>query len=284
MTNEDSKGAAEIPSSTDALLAFRALWLRAIAEAWTNEAFKNELLHSGAAEQVLCKWFPHYKWEWNGVLTLKVVDGKEMKWIGDNWIWPVAAKNGEGLKVYVPLKPPKNATQDQYPAALADYYRKRPSLLVSDDQLSGWSLGSLDGSLAGGVAGANGSPGGAFTFAPTPKGGFVPQGTDFANFEVALVYAMSRAWESVEFREYLQTNEKLAIASCHGYRAPWMLPIKIADAAELEWKQKERTWTGFRANELTVGLPQAPVELNERGVAIAAYNATGAQFPFTCCA
>jgi ribosomally synthesized peptide (two-chain TOMM family) len=273
----DNMEGKKAPSSGDELLDFRALWLRAIAEAWTDSLFKAALLHDPA--KALEERFK-YVWPWSS-LTLKVVDSNYCKWIGTDWIWPVTPTQGEGIKLYVPLTAPKSATPDQYGAALADYYRLCPSLLMSNS-LS-WTITCLDSKTVG--RGSSPSTGSAGTSVPSPApvGGFVPASIEFANFEVALLYALARAWVSVEFREYLQQNERFAMASCHGYEAPWVLPVTIADGAALVWDPEKSTWDGVWPNELTVGLPVAPVEVMARPVALAAYNATGAQFPFTCC-
>jgi ribosomally synthesized peptide (two-chain TOMM family) len=274
----------------DSLLEFRTVWLSAIAKAWIEPSFRQVLLTSSPTEKVLSDTFL-YPWPWQDTLTLRVVDAEGFEWVGDDWIWPSATPAGEGLTLYVPLEPPTGSSShplspEEQATALADYYRLRPSLLTATGPLKDWGfnvssafLDHLKAPPSPIVATQHGSP--------EPQGGFVPNDAEFANFEVALLYAISKAWENSAFRRYLQDSPQFAIASCHGYHPPWPLPLRIQNDTGARWqphsKDPFRKWQNLSPTVLTLSLPQKPEEVREYGIALAAYNATGAQYPFSCC-
>ena len=284
----------------DSLLEFRTVWLSAIAKAWIEPSFKAELVDSSAAEHVLRKTFD-YDWPWEGTLTLKVFDGKGCDWIGDNWVWPRDVAGGDGMTLFVPLDPPTGAHSKpldpaEHAVALSDYYRMRPSLLTAVGPLQSWSFNvssALWNHLSQGVSPISKAPNqltrSAQRYAsPAPEGGLVPDESEFASFEVALIYAISKAWENEVFRRYLQENPEFAIATCHGYQPPMALDLKIVNDEGAKWDSGARLpsgkWQNLRPTVLKLGIPQKPQDVRDFSIALASYNATGAQYPFTCCA
>jgi ribosomally synthesized peptide (two-chain TOMM family) len=135
-----------------------------------------------------------------------------------------------------------------------------------------------------------------FSGQEAPPGGFIPDGGSFLNFEVALLYVMAKAWESADFRALLtdvsaqdaagirRDDERLRaiLRTIRGFNPPWRLRLAIREDPDARWVPG-RGWSLPKAHELILNLPRRPAEASHFSLALASYNATGAEFPFTCC-
>ncbi|MDP8999037.1 MAG: BMA_0021/BMA_0022 family TOMM bacteriocin [Myxococcota bacterium] len=279
------------------LMSFRTAWLRAVALAWSKDGFRTELLRDPIAA---LKTHLSFNWPWQGVLEFTVFEQPQFKWIGDDWVWP--ADGEDELTLRLPLTPLAAGAQqtrlgiDDHVLALADYYAARPSIFGTTG--GGGSTprgGSLVTSAAIDLAPTASLSIGDYMLAPSsiqvgghgpPPGGFVPSGGSFTDFEVVLISAMARAWENHAFAELLNTNFPLALQTIRGYSEPWRLILKIENDGSARWNKTHAPsrWEGLSAHRLRLNLPSKPNAVSDRSVALAAYNATGAEFPFTCCA
>jgi len=298
----------------DSLMLFRAIWLRALAHAWANEGWRGELCSSSNAMDVLRKAFPALaKSQLADACTLKVVQDAKFAWIGDDWAWPRTSAKGELLRLRVPLRMPKERMEDRtkHAAALADYYWVRPSIFSvnhppQDHAVQGdlekevlWSLAcqpasfvgnssllssgvALSGPLAATLAERRAR---VFNKLGPSDGRLLQGGVTFLEFQVALLSMMAMAWENDAFRDLITNPENFreALGYVHGYKPPWQLEIQLAHDEAARWDEKRSTWTNLSQHELTLVLPTRPESPNDWSVALAAYNATGAQYPFTCC-
>lgn len=304
------------------LATFRSSWLRAIAFTWTNKEFKHELLHPPKGEDaldVIAKAFPSLKDSQLGeAITLSVHDDPQFVWIGDGWSWVPAEESqrstpyhkSEGLTLRIPLEAPV-VDAKQCAAALTDYYAIRPQLFAPVDRPRDGHLPHIadsepadrpQPSVADRIRHSR-SPivalarsltplfSGQRIFSElTPQNGHLMYGAvTFREFEIALTVVMARAWQNDEFRKLIQGPEvfREALRYAHGYTPPWLLRLDVKHDDKAEWSPRSR-WTNLRRHELTLSLPQPP-DRGDRGkpedwsVALAAYNAEGAQYPFSCC-
>lgn len=279
---------------TDSLMSFRTTWLRAVAHAWSDKSFKAKLLK----DPMKTMGELELEWPWPDTLHLKVSEGTGFQWIGDEWTWPNNSDLRESLTLYVPLKPPEKIRPDEHAIALADYYDMRPTLFGTSNSL----LSQLDGCsfqtssvLAAGLKSAPAPVARTvFSSQQQPTNGFIPSETDFPNFEVALISVMAKAWENENFRNLVETDEDASdvVSVCRGYVPPWSLTLKIRHDKSAVWgapkgkgksAKQSGNWSKLTPHVLRLNLPETPRDPKECSLALAAYNATGAEFPFTCC-
>jgi ribosomally synthesized peptide (two-chain TOMM family) len=293
----------------DKLLAFRTTFLRAIAQAWADREFKQAL--TSDAVKALHDYF-HYDWPWPERCELKVEEATgKYEWIGEDWVWAQTLE--ESLTMHLPLDPELHGIPPKYQAmALADWYRQRSSLF--DDE---WGKNDPK-PPRGGHAATIGQPvrdhrddadanrsssdlvappmptlslwnatAQAGLNSPPPKYGFIPPDSEFTAFKVVLVAAISKAWNDDRFKEMLMIDSKLAMSTIRGYRLPWALIFPMQPDPQARWQPPTGDGSSFWYNEmrhtLKLYLPTKPSALNSEPVALAAYNAAGAEYPFTCC-
>ncbi|WP_437992142.1 hypothetical protein [Sorangium sp. So ce145] len=153
---------------------------------------------------------------------------------------------------------------------------------------------------------------------PTISGKLMPDDADFTAFKVALLGAMAKAWTNPSFKEMLQTNATQALQTIRRYRMPWKMGLYIQEDKGAKWdgasnwkapaggrgngvgnsdttsdeglgagsknpKNMNGPWESSRRHMLTLCLPQPPDNSSDEPLALAAYNAAGAQYPFSCC-
>ena len=126
-----------------------------------------------------------------------------------------------------------------------------------------------------------------------PEGGYIPSGRDFAAFKVVLITAMAKAWRDERFRETLQLDAKTALREIRGYELPWNMSIHVHDDPDARWhppdehadppNHHQSYWDHERPHTLRLFLPAKPSDLTCEPIALASYNAAGAEYPFTCC-
>jgi ribosomally synthesized peptide (two-chain TOMM family) len=278
-------------NALDALTDFRTTWLRAIAQAWVDVGYKERLLDDPkAALKEL-----GFQWPWEGNLQFKVKEKTDFIWVADNWVWPDNETEQEGLTLYVPLVPPDEL--EDHAAALADYYRQRPGLLVSN------TSGAVSGDLNLNAFKFNEHIASAFAnnrisgignvalgnLAP-PAGGLVPGEVDFLDFGVVLTSIMAKAWENRRLRELIGNpyNFRIFTSTVRGYTPPWALNLSVKqdpgrNGNGVKWNKTAMRWDNLSPYHLTLHLPQRPDQPREESLALASYNATGAEFFATCC-
>ncbi|HKO48751.1 MAG TPA: BMA_0021/BMA_0022 family TOMM bacteriocin [Polyangiaceae bacterium] len=289
------------PADLPQLMKFRTVYLRAIALAWLDKEFKGSL--QGDARRALHDAF-HFEWPWTD-LELKVRAEDEFEWIGNNWIWP--AKQEDKLTLRIPLSPAGVARQNSKGGslgsspdhrgkpsagpALAAYYYQRPSLLNGLPKAS--SIANNNFSVCFTHHFARHVAYGCVSEEPSMSGndplnlGFLPSSIGFANFEVALVSAMAAAWVNPNFAKALQNNPIAILRTIRKYSPPWNMIISIENDEAASYVADARnpgqgTWEHLSPHSLELCLPAAPKH-SEQAIALAAYNATGAEYPFTCC-
>lgn len=278
--------------SMDQLMLFRTTYLRAIAEAWADpDGFGTALVSNPI--KAMSDHF-HFTWPWDKVCSLTVLPPPgsgvpPLAWINDQWVW--AKNSGEGLTLYVPLSAP-SADARMQSRALADWYRQRSSLF-SDDWNNQYGPG-----------GPQEPSGERSSFAPSvgegsppPDGGYMPASQDFTSFKIVLVTAIAKAWGDQGFATKLQIDAKSALSDVRGYELPWDLGISIRNDSSATWTpptsqgdpgQGQSYWSTTTLHELRLLLPSTPTgsdqkELACTPLALAMYNAAGAEYPFTCC-
>jgi ribosomally synthesized peptide (two-chain TOMM family) len=274
----------------DKLMQFRTIYLRAVAEAWANPDFHKQLLEHPV--HALRDFFG-FKWPWSHICNLKIDESNRFMWIGNEWVW--APCQGESLTLFVPLEP-RGIEPKHRAMALGDFYRQSSSIF-SDDW--GQPFGP-DGPSAPGTAsasapsGAAGLLGGALgPDSGPPPGGFVPGSAVFASFDVVLLAAMARAWEDSDYRTKLLLDTATALHEIREYALPWKLLIRIEDDPHAKWTpphdhskqpaKHQSFWSHGKHNALRLLLPEKPRDIAVEPLALASYNAMGAQYPFTCC-
>ncbi len=280
------------------LMAFRTAWLRAVALAWSNEEFRRTLVES--PKQALEQYFS-FTWPWQdpSVLDFRVRAEDEFQWIGDDWVWPIDKE--DSLRLYLPLRP--NLEPEERALALADYYDVRPSIfgtaggggatprgnaLITSASID---LTSNHSSVSIADVMLTNSPV-RFGGHNPPAGGFVPSGASFMEFEVVLIAALAKAWDNPSFANLLEMHDATVLPAIRGYTTPWRLVIEVENDSEARWRPPQYSgkelipsgWENLKAAELTLNLPSRPREVRDHPVALAAYNSTGAEYPFTCCA
>ena len=282
----------------DDLTNFRMAYLRAIATAWTNPAFEKELIEGNAV--VLIERTFRYKWPWGDALDLKIIRSDKFAWTGDDWSWPADQK--DTLTLHLPLEA-REIARENYAMALSDYYNQRPSpfgMGASPSTLSQFNkifsnVNVFSSEMLIQEISTDPPLRMMFPGHGHPSGGFVPNRDSFLNLGVALLSLMAKSWVNAAFRALVDNNTDSMLETIRGYKPPWQLTIKIDDDREARWRagheqQKDGvatwipgSWSRLKKNELTLHLPKAPEAGRDQVIALAAYNTTGAEYPFTCC-
>jgi hypothetical protein len=261
------------------------------------------------AGKTLALTFTPFQWPWPDTLNLFVQrfgdEPEQLRWIGDDWAW--CEKNADFLLLRLPLRPKVSAKTPLDPKyfvrALADYYHQYPSIFGTVGGGGGTPRGvSLVTSAALDVADApalsisdyllSSSPVRFGGHAP-PPGGFIASAGGFLNLEVVLVSALAKAWGNLNFADLLDSTKKqvtlttpasaltgAALSTIRGYTSPWRL---VEDDPTIQWDETSG-WHDPTPHLLGLNFPEKPQSFSDLSVALASYNSTGAEFPFTCCA
>jgi len=259
----------------DDLMRFRTAWLRAIALAWEDTTFQGALLADPIT--ALAGGAIGFHWPWSGIVDLSVASDDTFVWKDTSkrgskaktgWQWPKVKTPNEWLVISLPLLPKaingNDIAEADLPSALADYYNGQPTLFGTPYAAK---IKAFDFKAAG----------------PT----FIGPGTDFMNFEVALLLVLAERWKD---RKKLGTkpvgpqglNTSLKTYA-KKYSIPWALSISLEDDPTIRWDKTTGTWKNPSPHRLQLELPTVPNSPTSRTLALAEYNATGAEFPFSCC-
>jgi ribosomally synthesized peptide (two-chain TOMM family) len=273
------------------LMSFRTTWLRAVARAWGDERFRGELVDDprGTLQRRL-----GFAWPWDHIIDFAVAQDQGLQWAGDDWVWPT--DHEDSLTLYLPIT--RRPDVDLRPRALADYYAQRPSIFGTAGGGGGSTPRSQSLVTSAGldITDADGMPIASFMLAGAPvrfaglappNGGFIPNSGTFADFEVVLLSALAKAWDNDAFATLIQADEpvlRVALSSIRGYSPPWRLTLRVLDDENATYNAESSRWDGLTPHQLALNLPDRPASIPEQALALAAYNSTGAEFPFTCCA
>lgn len=231
----------------------RAAYLRAIAEAWRDPHFVDVLVRESESNPrgVLAFLEKRYNFSFPFDVAFKISDKKRPQYrpIDTNGWWGF----GDEFVLYLP-KRPKDLVEGA--SVLGRYCAEFPSLL--------------------------GAGSGAGVEAPA----------DFANFGVVTARLLALTWHNESFSESLfGTNDaRQLIQDTMNWIVPWNFLIKFFQAPG-DTNDSDEYWNAFPRSVITVHLPHKPIhQMDNRGnpdytmepLALAAYNGTGAQYPFTC--
>ncbi len=228
--------------------SLRTAYLRAIARAWRDPEYQEQLVrHSNE--------FPR------GVLGLLERDYGftfpfDIKFMIDTtpmtrprWI-PVGTKGWFGFAdrfhMFLPAQPER---QEDEAAVLAEYCFRFPSML---------GRATNDVSVA-------------------PP--------DFAGFGVITSRIIALAWHNELFRTALYTlpDTRQLVQDAMDYMVPWNFTLTFQEAVmDKRPVVADAFWELFPFSQVIVNLPLQPDDVGVEAIALAAYNDTGAQYPFTC--
>jgi ribosomally synthesized peptide (two-chain TOMM family) len=260
------------------LKIFRTIYLRAIADSWADDSFRDSLLANPTG---MLKSAYGFTWPWENICKLKVVEGDKLRWLDDEWVFALAQT--EALTLRLPLDPGRIGARD-HARALADYYRQRWSMFGDDWERQYDARGPVPKCDVKTRLDAIGLD------STAPIGGFLPVDSDFETFKLVLIAGLAKAWEDPTFREHLLTDAPSALETIRGYKMPWRLLINVEPDPQATWhtpgsppdSTRQSYWDNEIGHELQLTLPCMPPVVDQP-VALAAYNAMGAEFPFTCC-
>lgn len=230
----------------------RSAYLRAIARAWRDDEFQKRLVDSqtekyGALDLLKEEFGAHFPWR---VKLVIATDEPRPVWM------PAGTRGWIGTQDSFTLYIPVEDQAPRHPAdVLARYYQERPT-----------PLGRAEGDVS-----SEGVP------------------SDFAEFGAMTMRAVALAWEDAEFRERLlertASGKPRAVNQTFqdylDYQIPWNFSIHFTAQT---YPKNDDEWHAFPPNEIKLILPQRPQSDSAviEAVALAAYNGTGPQYPFTC--
>lgn len=221
----------------------RTAYLRAIARAWHDPRYLEQLLQESAGPRGV---LPMLEQEYGFVFPFNVrliLSTKRQPIWGPNYTtgW---YGFGDEFKLYLPASPSR---VEERAAVAMQYYAEFPSLL-----------------------GAATDP---FTVAPD----------DFGAFGSITVRILALTWESELFRTALYTSNdsRVQIQDAMDYMVPWNFSLVIREAPGAS-STSPAYWRDFPRSEITLHIPMRPETLAVEAAALAAYNDTGSQYPFSC--
>lgn len=277
--------AAQAINSLDPLMQFRTAWLRTVATLWRekDDVLNDDKKLKEKASACIKGLTPH---EWDR-FALRIHRENEFCWIGDTWAWVTDPGGSEDDELRIPLPLSANIPEADRALALALYYSERPTIFSKTPRVDDAAL-SLQRITMGRELRERLSDIHIAQNGPAPHG-LVPNETDFQALMVALMSALARSWENEEYKKKLLANAPRMLSVTREYTVPWQLNIVIVDdtgPTAPTWDSAKGAWV-FPKDEtpttLTMCLPKRPARANECAIALASYNATGAEFPFSCC-
>ncbi len=234
----------------------RAAYLRAIARAWRDPNYQERLVEASRTEALGALPILEQDFEFQFPFKVKfAIDDKQ----GSRPTWtPVGTRGWFGyadmFEVFLPEKPER---VDQHAAVLARYCAEFPSLLGASKRRS---YGQAKAEVY-------------------PE---VEAPADFAEFGVITSRIIALAWSDERFASTLfdSVDARQLVQDSMDYIIPWNFRLKFSRVPGPS-SNEDAYWQSFPDSTITVYLPQTP-ELDVEAIALAAYNDTGAQYPFTC--
>lgn len=269
-------------TATDAMMKFRTTYLRAIARAWNDQAFLEDLERDPAG--VLKKSFS-YDLPWDVELEITSVDASESLWDPANaggWV-------GRNAVISLWIPPPPNDDKE-WSKAWAAYYDEFPCFLGSINKPK------MDQQYSD----------------PAPSlGESYPLGMgnwkDFLEFTAVVMRLIAVAWRDRQVEAELMKIDGKPVGvtilnKWMGFNMPWNMDVTFNMSGwddnspnhVLECRWKDGHWPRLVQNRrprqcrnaLKFYIPNCPAAMNAepsiQAVALSAYNVTGDQYPFTC--
>ncbi len=285
----------------NALMAFRLVYLRAVAKAWEDDNFKNQLLER---ETVLERRtiFNSLKSEflfvnpWKHV-NISMIDDGDTKWDPEataGWVGP-----NNSFVIYLPEKPLGHESE-----ALAAYYELFPTLFGGEKTIEQKKaeIDRDEGDAEIEEMGDDDRPD-----ASLPLGlGVGPD--NFLEFGALTLRAIALAWNEQKvidgvvtspeegfLLELLDASKPLddaqekyrdatsILGKYLGYNNPWNFGLSFETAPDFTWDVNNRRWENVPNNLVILHFPNPPSKKEELWpIALTSYNNTGPEYPFSC--
>ncbi len=247
----------------------RAAYLRAIARSWQDPTYEKKLLEAAARPRgALDLLEEDFGFRFPFAVRFEVDVQKRPIWK------PLTSRGWVGYEdeftVYLPQRPREVADRA---AMLARYLQEFPTLLGNPMANPSAAAGAAtDVEAATGLLGAD---------AEVPS--------SFAEFGVITGRLLALAWTDPAFAERLfdGSDARGLIQDVMDYMVPWNFQLRFRLVNE-PVSGDEDYWKRFPRNRIRVHLPKPPqahgelADVELQPIALAAYNDTGDQYPFTC--
>lgn len=250
----------------------RAAYLRAIARSWQDPAYEKKLVDAvdlprGALDLLEQDFGFHFPF----AVRFDIDVQKRPRWE------PTTTRGWVGYEdeftIHLPQSPAKVADRA---AILARYLQEFPTLLGNPTRNSGAGAGD-----AGGPSEVNAASGLSCAGAEVPS--------SFAEFGVITGRVLALAWTDEAFAERLfdASDARVLIQDVLDYMVPWNFQLRFR-LVEEPARDDDAYWKNFPRNRILVHLPKlphTPCDVDDvalQPIALAAYNDTGDQYPFTC--
>lgn len=258
----------------DAMMKFRTVYLQAIAKAWNDKKFLDQLKKDpiGILERTFGFQFP-----WDVNLEIESVPATESLWD------PVNAGGWVGRNAVISLWiPPPPKKEEDWAKAWAAYYDRFPSFLGSRSSIPAKDDGPV-----------------LRESYPLGMGNW----KDFLEFGAVIMRLIAMSWRDPQVKKELfevegTTQGVKVLNKWLGYNMTWNMDVKFlmsgwkdnSPGAELACRWDGDQWpqptprTAACRNGLHFYIPRCPEPSKPsiQAVALSAYNVTGDQYPFTC--
>jgi ribosomally synthesized peptide (two-chain TOMM family) len=244
MTEEKASLGASAAGNQAPFPGLRTAYLRAIAKAWNDKDFYDKL-RARSNDDALPLLEQEFRFKFPFDIKFYISFACQPQWTPEQtggWL-----ATADKFKLYLPGEPTNPQEAD---AVLTRYYEEFPSLL------------------------------GRSPLATAPD--------DFANFGVTTMRLVALTWANDSFSKelYAAKDARGLIQDALDVLVPWNFQLQLGKFNHPELGEKSDLsstyWAEFPRSEITVNFPEAPDHKDTKAVALAAYNATGAQYPFSC--
>lgn len=251
-------------SDTAPFPMLRSAYLRAVARAWRDKGYMGRLLlakksHPQRGALALLEEDYHFKFPFNIRMLIDVKNRPVFRpndvcgWFG----------YADEFRLGLPDKPTR---KEMEASVLARYYQEFPSLLGKGD-LSG--LYPELGKAALGIEDLNIG---------------IPVPDSFSTFGLVMGQLIALTWRDRKFQKQLLDpaieDARTLVEDATDCIVPWNFNLRF-ELAPGKSSDSDEYWETFPRTTITLNLPQEP-DPDVQAVALAAYNSTGGQYPFTC--
>lgn len=245
----------------------RSAYLKFIAATWAIRDREGEKAYRARLENLVARdggilpilrneYGLNFTWQ----VCLKIATGEaQPEWDSQREMW---VGTEDAFTIYIPSAP-RPEVQAQL---LANYYMLRPTILGSGGADS--STEQQDPEQVRRHSQNEGAPAD-----PIPD--------SFTEFGIVTMRAIARAWQNEKFRKLLTGHGKdlpvdarECLQAYMDYMVPWNFKLYFKECGD----DLER----LPPNEITLYFPDKPEDPRIEATALAAYNGTGPQYPFTC--
>jgi ribosomally synthesized peptide (two-chain TOMM family) len=233
----------------------RSAYLRSITKAWRDPVYQKVL--AGAGNSPLCPrgaldlLEKEYRFTFPFNVKLVISDDPELRPRFEPAFTTGWLGVADDFKVYLP-PPPSGSGEEGDPASvLARYCAEFPSLLGQ----------------------------------ATVEGLEAPE--DFGNVGLYTARLVALIWHDEALRKavYAAGDARALVQDTMDFIFPWNFQLRFAEGAVSGYAGSttlDAYWEKFPRSEITLHLPMPPTDLDLKPVALASYNATGGQYPFSC--